>query len=57
MNKIERDTVPSLSQNKTETLSFNTVILSLLSHINKKKPKQGILKFQKSSFKILVLQI
>lgn len=37
MNKIERDTVPSLSQNKTETLSFNTVILSLLSHINKKK--------------------
>lgn len=58
MNKIERDTVPSLSQNKTETLSFNTVILSLLSHVNKKKkPKQGILKFQKSSFKILVLQI
>lgn len=50
MNKIERDTVPSLSQNKTETLSFNTVILSLLSHINKKKPKQGILKFQKSLF-------
>lgn len=37
MNKIERDTVPSLSQNKTETLSFNTVILSLLSHVNKKK--------------------
>lgn len=47
MNKIERDTVPSLSQNKTETLSFNTVILSLLSHVNKKKTKARNFKISK----------